>query len=54
MLAPTNAPSPSVECKGGPQQAIIRPIGSYYPVPVKGNKIERLTLGTELSSGLQS
>jgi hypothetical protein len=47
MLAPTNAPSPSVEREGGPQQAIMRPIGSYYRVPVQENKIERLTLGTD-------
>jgi hypothetical protein len=47
MLAPTNAPSHSVERKGGPQQAIMRPIGSYYRVPVQENQIERLTLATD-------
>ena len=47
MLAPTNAPSPSVERRGGPQQAIMRPIGSHYRVSVKENQIERLTLATD-------
>ena len=47
MLAATNAPSPSVDRRGGPQRAIMRPIGSPYGVSVKKNQTERLKLDTD-------
>ena len=47
MLAATNAPSPSVDRRGGPQRAIMRPIGSHYGVSVKKNQTERLKLDTD-------
>ena len=44
MLAATNAPSPSVDRRDGPQRAVMRPIGSHYGVSVKKNQTERLKL----------